>query len=305
MHGVAVDVRDKTCPINPAELRTALSDATAVLCFLNDRIDEAVLTAAPGLRIIANVAAGYDNIDLLAARAAGVMVTNTPDVLTEATADLTFALILACARRIPEADAFMRSGSYAHWSFHDERMGLAVAGTTLGIVGLGRIGKAVARRGAAGFGMRVLYHGRKRLEAVEEQRLGVEYRCLDDLLAESDFISLHAPLTPQTHHLIDTAALARMKPTAVLINTARGALVDEEALAAALAEGAICGAGLDVYEFEPRLNETLARQRERVVMLPHVGSATAVTRRCMADAAVGNVLEFLKGRLPRNVVHAS
>ena len=276
-------------------LADGLSGYGGLVCLLTDRVDQATLAANPGLRVIANVAVGVDNIDVDAARRLGVVVTNTPDVLTEATADLTLALLLAVARRIPEGDAFARSGRWDGWELLPEHLGLDVCGRTLGIFGMGRIGQAVARRAALGFGMPVLYHRRHRLPREQEKRLHARYVGFDELLERSDVVSLHAPLTERTHHVIGAAELARMRPHAILINTARGPLVDEAALAEALAAGRIAGAGLDVFEREPTVHPALAARRERVVLLPHVGSATRSTRRRMAQIALANAFAVLRG----------
>jgi lactate dehydrogenase-like 2-hydroxyacid dehydrogenase len=300
--GFEVHAERGDAPLAPEELRAVCAEADALICMLTDRVDADLLRAAPHLKVVANVAVGYDNIDVAAAGDAGAAVTNTPGVLTEATADLAFALLLSVARRVPEGDAFLRAGRYTHWKLDQEQMGLDVQGRTLGIVGLGQIGRAVARRAVHGFGMRVLYHGRRRLDPAVEAELGVTWSELAELLTRSDFVSLHAPLTEQTRHLIDADALARMKPTAVLINTSRGPLVDEAALVEALRSGEIAGAGLDVYEDEPEVHPRLVDLRERVVLLPHLGSATTDTRRRMVDMAVQNVLAVLTGRRPPNLV---
>lgn len=301
--GFEVEARDDDAPLPAHELREAVADADALICLLTDRIDEDLLAAAPGLRIVANVAMGYDNVDVPAATAAGVAVSNTPGALTDATADLTWSLILATARRIPEGDTFLREGRYTHWKLAQEQLGVDVYGQSLGIIGFGQIGQAVARRAVGGFDMQVRYHDPYRLPAERERELGVTFAEMDELLATSDFVSVHAPLTPQTRHTIDADALATMKPTAILINTARGPLVDEAALADALARGVIAGAGLDVFEDEPAVHPGLLAQRERVVLLPHLGSATISTRRRMADIAVGNVLDALSGRRPRSLLN--
>lgn len=295
--GLDVHCRDSDEPATPEELRALVADADALLCLLTDRADEALLQAAPRLKVVATCSAGYDHVDVAAATARGVLVTHTPGVLHEATADLTLALILATARRVVEGDAFLRAGRFGHWKLEQEQIGLDVHGRTLGIVGMGQIGRAVARRAARGFDMTVLYHGRRRLPAEEEAQLGVQYAPFDVLLAASDFVSVHAPLTPATRHLFDAAAFARMKPTAVLVNTARGPLVDERALAAALRSGAIAGAGLDVYEEEPTVHPDLLELHERVVLLPHLGSATEPIRRRMAAMAVESVVAASRGEL--------
>jgi glyoxylate reductase len=270
-----------------AELLDAVGDADGLICLLSDRVDEELLARAPRLRVVADHAVGVDNVDLAACARRAIVVANTPDVLTDATADLAFALLLAVARRVVEGDALVRSGGWAGWE-PGQLLGADVAGRTLGIVGLGRIGQAVARR-AAGFDMRVLWTGRG---------AGVP---LDELLADSDFVTLHCPLTPATRGLIGAAALAQMKPTAILVNTARGAIVDEAALVAALAAGRIAGAGLDVFAAEPEVPAAL-RADPRVVVLPHVGSATRGTRARMAQLCAEAVNAVLAGRVPANRV---
>jgi len=295
--GHAVTVREANGPIPRDALLTGVDDADALVCFLTDRIDDEVLARGTSLRIIANVAVGHENVDLDAARRRSVIVTNTPDVLTDATADLTMALLLAAARRIVEGDAAVRCGSFPQWGLRQALLGLEVSGRTLGIVGMGRIGTAVARRAALGFGMPILYCSRSRNEAVERE-LGAVRLPLERLLEESDIVSLHVPLTEQTRHLIDEAALDRMKPTAILINVSRGPVVEERALVRALRTGRIAGAGLDVYEHEPNVTAGLLDATERVVLTPHVGSATEETRRAMARLAIDNVLAVLRGEPP-------
>ncbi len=265
-----------------------VSDAEALLCLLTDRIDAAFLESAPQLRIVANMAVGTDNIDLAAAKRLGIAVSNTPDVLTDATADLAFALLLAAARRLAWADRYVRGGGFVGWN-PELGIGLDVTGRTLGIVGAGRIGRAVAER-ARGFRMEVLLHSRV---------LGPR---LEELLARSDFVSLHVPLTAETHHLIGASELARMKKTAVLVNTARGPIVDEAALVRALREGQIAAAGLDVFEHEPALSPGL-RDLPQVVLAPHIGSATVATRARMAEVAARNIVAALRGEpIPNRVV---
>jgi lactate dehydrogenase-like 2-hydroxyacid dehydrogenase len=300
--GISVDVRRDHRPLPPEELCAAVARYDGLICLLTDRIDAEFLAACPQLRVVANVAVGYDNIDVAAATRAGVAVTNTPGVLTEATADLAFALLLATARRVPEGDAFLREGRYTHWRVQQEQMGVDVHGATLGLFGLGQIGRAVARR-ARGFDMTVLYHDVQRLPAEDERDLGVAYVEFDELLARSDFVSVHAPLLDATRHRFGAAAFAAMKPTAMLVNTARGPIVDEAALAAALREGVIAGAGLDVYEREPEVDAQLLELRDRVVLLPHLGSATGTTRREMCRMAARNVRDALSGRRPENLVN--
>jgi len=299
--GHTVWVYDGGLPIPRERLLEELADAEGLLCLLTDSIDQEILRASRCLRVVANVAVGYENVDVAAARERDIVVTNTPDVLTEATADLTFALLLAAARRIAEADVAVRRGEFPSWGLDQELTGTDVYGKTLGIVGMGRIGTAVARRGQSGFGMRVVYHSRSRDEAAERD-LDAEFMPFDRLLAESDFVSVHVPLTDGTRHLFDRSAFAHMKRTAILVNVARGPVVDEEALVRALETGEIAGAGIDVFEHEPDVHPGLIRLRERVVLTPHLGSATRETRRAMAKLAVGNVLAVLDGRDPATPV---
>ncbi len=282
------------------EIAAALPEATAVIPLLSHRLDASALERAPALRVVANVAVGYDNVDVPAATARGVLVTNTPDVLTEATADLAWALILGVAREVVKNDRFLREGRYTQW-LPGRLLGADVHGRTLGIVGFGRIGQAVARRGR-GFGMRVLYHQPRRLAPAEEEPFAAQWVPLDRLLAESDFVSLHCPLNEDTHHLMDAARLVQMRPTAHLINTARGPVVDETALAEALRAGVIAGAGLDVYEREPQVHPALL-PLDNAVLLPHVGSATRSTREAMASLAVEAVADWLAGRRPAHLVN--
>lgn len=301
--GFEVDERTDDVPLSPEQLRERARGAAGLVCMLTDQIDAALFAAAPELAIVANVAVGYDNVDVEAATRAGAAVSNTPDVLTDATADLAWTLILSTARRSPEGDVFMRSGSYTHWKLAQEQLGMDVYGQNLNLFGFGKIGQAVARRAVGGFDMTVRYHDAYRLSPERERELGVTYVGMDELLETADFLSIHAPLTPETRHTLNAGALARMKPSAILINTARGPIVDEAALADALASGTIAGAGLDVYEDEPALHPGLVEQRERVVLLPHLGSATASTRRRMAEIAVGNVIDALTGQRPRTPVN--
>ena len=280
-----------------------LADADALICMLTDPIGAQVLDAAPHLRVVANVAVGYENIDLPAAKNRGIVVTNTPDVLTESTADHTFALLLVAARRIPEADTTIRNGEFPSWGLQQQLTGIDVHGKTLGIVGLGRIGAAVARRGHHGFGMSVLYHSKNRKPDLESE-LGTRRVSFEDLLAQCDFVCVHVPATTETHHMFNAAAFALMKSTAILINVARGSVVDEAALVTALQDGAIAGAGLDVFEREPVIHPGLLELRKHVVLAPHLGSATEETRRAMGDLAIDNVLAVLDGRPPLTPVFA-
>jgi glyoxylate reductase len=281
--------------VGPDKWRGGLADSEALLCLLTDRIDADLLDSAPRLRVIANAVVGYEHVDVAACRVRGITVTNTPDVLTDATADLTLALLLATLRGLPSSEASLRRGAFHGWGFWDY-LGADPGGRTLGIYGMGRIGQAVARR-AAPFGMRVVYHGRRRLSAEDEAALGAEWVDFDGLIARSDILSLHAPLTPQTRHVISAEVLRRMRPGAFLINTARGALVDEAALVDALRDGHLAGAGLDVYEREPALAPGLL-DLPNVVLLPHVGSATRETRTRMAMLAARNAHAVLTGHPP-------
>jgi glyoxylate reductase len=295
--GHTVETRDVPGPISREELLKKVCDTETLICLLSDRIDTEVIDAAPALKIIANLGVGTDNIDTAAAHAKGIVVTNTPGALTETTADFTFALLLAAARRIVEGDAFIRAGEFPGWELIQPQLGLEVYGKRLGIVGMGRIGTAVARRGQRGFGMRILYHNRGRNE-VAEKELGALSLPLERLLEESDFVCVHTPLTPQTHHLFNREAFSRMRKSAILVNVARGPVVDEEALVWALEAGEIAGAGIDVYEREPGVHPGLVALHERVVLAPHLGSATVVTRRALAKIAVDNALAVLAGDPP-------
>jgi lactate dehydrogenase-like 2-hydroxyacid dehydrogenase len=281
------------------ELMQKVRGRDGILCCLTEKIDADVLDAAAGIKGLANMAVGYDNIDLHAATERGIPVSNTPGVLTEATADVTWALLFAVARRIVEADAFTRAGEFRAWG-PMMFLGRDVAGKTLGIVGAGRIGTAVALR-SRGFGMKVLYHDLVQ-NALLEREVGARRVALEELLRESDFISLHVNLTPETRHLIGGNELALMKPTAYLINTSRGPVVDEGSLVKALRKRRIAGAGLDVYEEEPRLGRGLA-ELDNVVLLPHIGSATIGARTKMAVMAAENLLAMLKGERAPNCVN--
>ena len=300
--GVEVVERDSDEPLTAAELATAVHGFDGLICLLTDHVTREVLEANPQLRVVANVAAGYDNVDVAAAAELGVVVTNTPDSVTESTADLTWALLLAAARRLPEGESYLREGRWRRWEIAPPYMGIDVHGKTLGIVGMGRIGTAVGRR-AVGFGMRVLYTNRSGPLGREQLGYDAHHRALDQLLAEADIVSLHLPLTEATRHIIDAAALERMRPGALLINTGRGPLVDEAALVRALEQGRIAGAGLDVFEHEPQVHEGLLRHRRHVVLQPHVGSATVETRRHMVVTAAVNARAVLvDGGVPPNPV---
>jgi len=294
-----VEGGEAEAPLPREELMAAIGDKDGLLTLLVNRIDREIIDLARKLKIIANCAVGYDNIDVAYCREKGILVTNTPGVLTEATADLTWALILAVARRIPQADRFTREGRFQGWAL-DLFLGQAITGQQLGIIGLGRIGKAVARR-ALGFGLQIDYYGPNRLSEEKEKELQVTYLPLDDLLKTADIITLHASLNPSTYLLINREKLALMKKTAILINVARGPIVDEVALAEALKNGQIWGAGLDVYEREPEIEKALL-SLDNVVLLPHIGSATRKTRLEMAMTAVRNLIQGLSGQRPDNLV---
>ena len=293
-----VDVWDGRDAIPGDALKARLAGKQALVCLLTDRVDGPVLDAGPGLRIVANIAVGFDNIDLAAARARGVVVTNTPDVLTEATADFTWGLILSITRRISEGERLLRRGAWTGWAL-DFMLGTDLRGKQLGVVGMGRIGQAVAARAGA-FGMRVVY---ATIGADAPTAAGYARVSLDQLLTTSDVVTLHVPLTPETRHLIDRRAILRMPRRAYLVNTARGPVVDEEALAWALREGLLSGAALDVYEREPEVHPGLLAL-ENVVLAPHLGSASVETRTAMADLAARNVLAVLAGEPPLTPVPA-
>ena len=285
--------------------RTELLDRVAgkvgLVAMLTDRVDGELLDrAGPRLRVVANFAVGHDNLDLEACTARGVLATNTPDVVTEATADLAWALLLASARRVAGGDRFLRARRPWVWG-PEFFLGFEVHGKTLGVVGLGRIGRAVVRR-AAGFGMPVVYTARQRLPPDREAALGVAWRELDQLLAEADFVTIHTGLSEATRHLIGAGQLARMKPTAVLVNTARGPIVDEAALAAALRAGELGAAGLDVFEREPEVHPDLLGL-DNVTVVPHLGTATPETRVAMGMTAADNLLAALEGRRPPNLLN--
>jgi len=281
------------------QLIKEVRDADALLCLLTDEIDERLIARAPRLKVIANCAVGFDNIDVAAATRHGIMVTNTPGVLTAATADLTWALLMAVARRIPEADRFLRAGHYKEWELF-LMLGTPVYGRILGIVGSGRVGTAVALR-AKGFQMKVLYTDTIRNTHIEKQA-GAKRVSLQTLLRKADFVCIHVPYDKTTYHLIGREELSLMKPSAILINTARGEIVDERALVLALKTNRIAGAGLDVYEHEPRVPTSL-KKLSNVVLLPHIGSATLETRTKMAVLAAKNLIAGVRGRVPPNLVN--
>jgi glyoxylate reductase len=285
-----VDLYTGEAAIPADELRARIAGKDALVCLLTETVDRSVIDAAPALKAIANVAVGYNNIDVAYARSRGIVVTNTPDVLTESVADFTWALILAITRRLSEGERLVRRGEWKGWAL-DLLLGMELRGKQLGLIGVGRIGRAVAARAGA-FGMRVAYTARREMDLA-----GAEAMPLDRLLLTSDVISLHVPLTPETRHLIDKRALTRMKRSAFLINTARGPVVDEAALAWALQHHLLAGAALDVYEDEPVIHPGLL-SLENVLLVPHLGSGTTETRTAMADLAIDNVLAVLAGRPP-------
>lgn len=284
-----------------ATLSARLRGCAGVLVTGSECIDAALLDAHPQLRAVCTMTVGYNHIDVEACSARGVLVTHAPDVLTETTADFAFALMMAAARRIGESERFLRAGRWTKWAY-DFFAGGEVHGSTLGILGMGRIGQAIARRGALGFGMRVIYHNRSRLDAALEQPLGARWVDFDSLLAEADHLVLVLPYSPAVHHRIGAAELARMKPTATLTNVARGGIVDDAALAQALAERRIAAAALDVFEGEPRVHPGLLAV-PNVVLTPHIASATAATRHAMASLAADNLIAALGGSRPPTPVN--
>jgi len=285
-----------------SELASTMASMDGVMTTITEKIDVALLDCCPNLKVISNIATGYNNIDVVACTAHGVMVTNTPGVLEDTTADLTFALLLAAARRITEAETWLRNGEWKKGFALQQLVGCDVHHATLGIIGMGRIGQAIARRGI-GFDMRVLYHNRSRMPPEQEAQLHADWRRdMDDLLVESDFVVVMVPYSPLTHHLIGERELALMKPSAILINTARGGVVDDAALILALKDRRIAGAALDVFENEPRLNPEYLQLRN-VVLTPHIGSATLATRMKMAMLATENLSAALSGNVPPNLVN--
>ncbi|QIO88950.1 D-glycerate dehydrogenase [Stenotrophomonas rhizophila] len=286
-----LDMTAEVTRYTPSQLAARLAGADGALITLNERIGAAEIANAPRLRAIANVGVGYNNLDVDALSAAGILASNTPDVLTETTADLGFALLMAAARRITESERWLREGQWGQWSFRT-MLGADIHGSTLGILGMGRIGQGIARRGALGFGMRVLYHNRSRLPEATEAEVGATYVDLYTLLARADHLVLVLPYSAASHHIIDAAALAKMKPGATLVNIARGGIVDELALADALANGRLAAAGLDVFDGEPTVRPELLALRN-VVLTPHIGSASQATRRAMVQLAVDNLTAAL------------
>ncbi len=293
-------IHGKAEPPGKQEIIRRIRDKDGLLCVLSDRIDSEVIASASNLKVISSYSVGYDHIDTDAAARRGIYVAYTPDVLTETTADLTFALMLAVARRIVEADRVVRKGRWrGTWSY-DFMLGSDVHGKTLGIVGMGRIGSALAKR-AEGFRMKVLYHSRNRVD--KERELNAEYRGLDELLRESDFVSIHVPLNKDTYHLMNEQRFRVMKSSAYLINTSRGQVVDESALVKALRKNWIAGAALDVFEKEPIPKDSPLLRFDNVVLLPHIGSASRETREKMAEVAATSILNVLKGEKPLYAVN--
>jgi glyoxylate/hydroxypyruvate/2-ketogluconate reductase len=286
-----VDANTTDEVLSPSQLAERLQGKVGVLTTGSEKVGAELLAACPGLRIVANIAVGYNNFDVSALTAAGVLATNTPDVLTETTADFGFALLLATARRLTESEHFLRAGQWNRWAL-DMFAGAEVHGSTLGILGMGRIGQAIARRGAHGFGMRVIYHNRSRLDEATEAQLGATYVSKTELLQQADHLMLVLPYSVESHHTIGAAELHQMKPSATLVNIARGGIVDDAALAVALRERRISAAGLDVFEGEPSVHPGLL-DVPNVVLTPHIASATLKTRRAMADLAADNVIAFL------------
>ena len=289
-----VDDNPEDTILSAAQLAARMADKDGAFTTGSERIDAKLLAAAPRLKIVANMAVGYNNFDVDAMTSAGVQGTNTPDVLTETTADFGFALLMATARRMAESEHFLRAGQWTKWSY-DMFAGSDIHGSTLGIIGMGRIGQGIARRGAHGFGMKVVYHNRSRLSPALEAECKATYVGKEELLRTADHVVLVVPYTPASHHTIGAAELALMKPTATLVNIARGGIVDDAALAVALRERRIAAAGLDVFEGEPQVHPGLLGV-PNVVLTPHIASATVPTRRAMADLAADNLIAFFEGR---------
>lgn len=295
-----VSMHDDLSLLSKEEIIRGLKGKDALLCLLSDSIDREIIESNPKLKVIANYGAGFNNIDIEAAGSCGIPVTNTPDISTDATADLTFGLILAIARRIVEGDKETRAGRFKGWAplYH---LGVDVTGKTLGIIGMGNIGQAIVRR-TKGFDMKVIYTSRTRLSEQKEKELGVTYMSFEEVLKDADFLSLNLSYSPATHHMIGAKEFELMKPTAYLINAARGPLVDEKALLEALLQKTIAGAALDVYEFEPQVTEGLEKL-DQVILTPHIGNATVETRDAMAEIAARNIIAVLKGKEPLTCVN--
>jgi len=296
-----VDYWTPPARISRAELLQRVADKDGLVCLLTEKVDDELLNTAPSLRIAATVSVGYDNIDVPACTRHRVVATNTPGVLDDTTADFAWTLLMAIARRLLEGDAWIRSGTWPGWDL-DQLVGADVWGKTLGVLGFGRIGRGVARR-AQGFHMRIIYSDAVRVPADVERELSAQFVDRDALFREADFISIHVPLMPETRHLISTENLNKMKPTAFLINTSRGPVVDEAALADALENKKIAGAALDVFENEPKVNPALVPRKD-VILTPHIASASVETRTKMAVMAANNLVAFFEGRRPPNALNA-
>ncbi len=286
----------------PEELEKELESVTGALVTGSERIDSKALSYAKNLKIVANISVGYNNFDVPAITAAGVMATNTPDVLTDTTADFGFALVMATARRITESEHWVRAGHWDQWSIVHNPLGMDLHHSTIGIIGMGRIGQGIAKR-ALGFGMKVIYHNRNRLSEVDEKACGASYISKEELLRTADHVILVVPYTPENHHIIGAKELVLMKPTATLVNLARGGIVDDLALAQALKEKKIFAAGLDVFEGEPAVNPELLKL-SNVVLTPHIASATEKTRRAMVNLAIDNLCAALEGKRPPSLINA-
>lgn len=286
----------------PDELKKELANVAGALVTGSERIDASALSGAQHLKVVSNISVGYNNFDIPAISGAGVMATNTPDVLTDTTADFGFALLMATARRITESEHWLRAGNWDKWSIASNPLGVDVHHTTIGIIGMGRIGQGIAKR-ALGFGMKVMYHNRSRLSPADEQSCEASYVSKEELLRTADHVVLVLPYTPENHHTIGAAEIALMKPTATLINIARGGIVDDLALAQALQAGQIFGAGLDVFEGEPKVNPELLKLKN-VVLAPHIASSTEKTRRAMVDLAIDNLRSALDGKKPPSLINA-
>lgn len=282
------------------ELIQHLQGQDGVFLAGGNRVDQALLAACPQLKIVANMAVGYNNLDIAAMHSAGVLATNTPDVLTESTADFGFALLMATARRISEGEHYLRAGQWRKWHY-DQLLGAEIHGSTLGILGMGRIGQAIAKRGAFGFGMKVIYHNRSRLDTALEYACQARYVSKTELLKKADHLLLVVPYAPESHHSIGAAELAQMQPTACLVNIARGGIIDDAALAEALQKGTIAAAGLDVFEGEPVVHPALLALKN-VVLTPHIASATRSTRLAMANLAADNLVAFFTGKVPPSLI---
>lgn len=295
-----IDSNQQDVPLDPGELARRLADKDGVMCCLPDRVDATLLAGSPQLKVVANIAVGYNNIDLAACTARGIMATNTPGVLDDSTADLAWTLMLGAARRVTELERRVRNGEWTGWRLK-QWMGVDVHHATLGIFGMGRIGQAIAKR-AAGFDMTVIYHNRTRVASDLEKKLNAAYVAKDELLRQADFVVLQVPYSPETHHMIGAAELKQMKPGAILINSTRGGVVDDVALITALKGGVIRAAGLDVFENEPRLAPEFL-ELDNVVLIPHVGSSTEATRRAMAMTAAKNLVAALTRATPPDLLN--